>query len=130
MNIKVKAVCQIHIHPNDNSAYCGELRGIQSAVAYVNAICKKHKITDGTVTHRVDNDAALTNCFGPFEPLTQTLCFHIIKRIQAEIAASPIRWKGGKVKGRQDKDKVYEDLDCWGKANALADKAAKAHWDH
>ena len=125
MDIKVSAACEVHIHPDDNNAYCGELGGIQSAVAYVNAICKTHKVTDGTVTHGVDNDAALMNCFGPFELSTRTPCFHIIKRIQAEIAASPIRWKGKKVKGYQDKDKAYDDLDCWGKANVLANKEKK-----
>ena len=66
MNIKINAACQVHIHPDNNNAYCGERSGIQSAVAYVNALCKHHKITDGTVTHGVNNDAALTNCFGPF----------------------------------------------------------------
>ena len=81
MDIKINAACQVHIHPDDNNAYCGELGGIQSAVAYVNALCKHHKITEGTVTHGVDNDAALTNCFGPFEPSTRTPCFHLIKQI-------------------------------------------------
>ena len=87
MNNRVSAACQVHIHPDDNNAYCGELGGIQSAVAYVNSICKQHKITDG---HGVDNDAALVNCFGPFESSTQTPCFHIVKRIRSEIAVSPI----------------------------------------
>ena len=70
MDIGINAACQVHIHPKDNNAYCRELGEIQSAVAYVNSICKQHKITDGTVTHGIDNDMALMNYFGPYEPST------------------------------------------------------------
>ena len=41
------------------------------------------------------------------------------------IQRSPITWTGRKVKGHQDRDKNYDDLDCWGKANVQADRLAK-----
>lgn len=55
-------------------------------------------------------------------------CFHIVKRIHAKIKASPIKWVGHNVKGHQNKHKQFRDLDPWGKANVIADKDAKAHW--
>ena len=77
--------------------------------------------------HRVDNDAALSNCFGPFEPTTVTPCFQIVKQIRAAIKTSLIKWIGKKVKAHQDKSSENGHLDCWAKANILADKQAKAH---
>ena len=39
-----------------------------------------------------------------------------------------VTWEGLKeVKGHQDKDKSYDELDCWGKANVHADRLAKEH---
>ena len=32
------------------------------------------------------------------------------------------------VKGHQDKDKAYKDLDRWGKLNVKMDSEAKQHW--
>ena len=81
-------------------------------VLVVNNLCLHYKITSGTVTYGFDNKATLTNCFGPYKPLTQTLCFHIIKLIRKEIDDSPIKLFGKKVEGYQDKNKKYEELDC------------------
>ena len=49
----------------------------------------------------------------------------MVKRIQAEIKASPFTWIGKKVKAYQDNDKKYDKLDSWGKANVVADEIAK-----
>lgn len=94
--------------------------GIREMIAATNLLCKQFQIREGTVTHGVDNDAALSNCFGPFELSTLTPCFHIIKRIRAEIKNSPIAWIGKKVKAHQDKHAEVEQLDCWAKGILLA----------
>ena len=107
--------------------HAGELGGIGGIIAATNALCKSFHIREGTITHGVDNDAALSNRFGPFELTTLTPCFHIVKQIQATIKKSPIKWIGKKVKAHQDKHSEIEQLDCWVKANILADKQAKAH---
>ena len=127
MKIGVRIDNEVPIDPEDASAYAGELGGIGGMVVATNALCKKFKVVEGTVTHGVDNDAALSNCFGPYEPTTLTPCFHIVKRIRAAIKMSPIKWIGKKVKAHQDETSNIEQLDCWAKANILADKQAKAH---
>ena len=118
---------KIPIDPSDASAYAGELGGIGGIVAATNILCKKFQVRAGTVTHGVDNDAALANCFGPYEPTTLTPCFHIVKRIRAAIKKSSVKWIGKKVKAHQDENTEFDQLDCWAKANILADKQAKAH---
>ena len=127
MQIGIRIDNEIPIDPSNASAYTGELGGIGGIIAATNLLCKQFGISEGTVTHRVDNDAALSNCFGPYEPNILTPCFHIVKRIRAEIKKSPISWKGKKVKAHQDEHADAEQLDYWAKANILADKQAKAH---
>ena len=89
---------EIPIDPSNGTAYAGELGGIGGMIAATNKLCKQFKIQQGTVTHVVDNDAALTNCFGPYEPTTLTPFFHIVKRVRAEIKHSLIKWVGKKSK--------------------------------
>ena len=123
----IQGATEVPLTEEDSTPYSGELGRIQVAIAATHKICSWHGITTGTITHRVDNNAALTNCFGPREPDISTACFHMVKRIQAEIKASPFKWVGKKVKTHQDKDKDYNKLDCWGKANVVADEIAKKH---
>ena len=92
-----------------------------------NKLCTKFKVVQGSKTHGVDNTAALKNCFGPDKPDTTMPCFHLIKFLRAAIKQSPIKWIRQKVKGHQDREKSYDQLDCWGKANVQADRLATEH---
>ena len=69
---------EVPVHPSENLPYCGEIGGVDSAVSTTNHLCKCFGITEGTVTHGIDNAAVLRNTFGPDEPDTTTLCFHLI----------------------------------------------------
>ena len=60
-------------------------------------VCKTFHVLSGKVTHGVDNQAALTNCFGPKEPDMFKLGFNLVKKIQAAIKESKITWVGRKV---------------------------------
>ena len=123
----IQGAIEVPLTEDDSTPYSGELGGIQVAIATTHHICKQHDVQTGTITHGVDNNAALRNCFGPEEPDTSTPCFHMVKRIRNEIKQSPFTWIGKKVKAHQDDDKNYEDLDSWAKANVIADKVAKNH---
>ena len=101
IRIGLEQACQIHIHEDDNNVYLCKLDDIQSAAAFVDAMCSHHNVTSGIVTHSVDNDAALTNCFGPIKPSTKIPCFQLIQQIQAEIALSLVKWIRKKVEGHQ-----------------------------
>ena len=106
-------------------AYYGELGGIDGTVSVANIICSAFNVMTGKITHGVDNQAALTNCFGPDKPDTSTPGFNRVKKIRASIRSSGIEWVGKKVKAHQDNDKKYNTLDPWAKANIKADQIAK-----
>ena len=127
MHVGIRVDNELPIDPTDGSAYAGELGGIGGIIAATNVLCRRFQIRKETVTHGVDNDGALSNCFGPYEPTTLTPCFHIVKRVRAEIKKSLIKWVGKKVKAHQDDNEDIKNLDCWAKAYIMADKQAKAH---
>ena len=106
-------------------AYCGKLGGIDGTVSVANVISSAFNVTTGKITHGVDNQVVLTNCFGPDEPDTTTPGFNLVKKIRASIRLSGIKWVGKKVKAHQDDDQEYDTLDPWAKANIKADKIAK-----
>ena len=75
---------------------CGEIDRVDGAVSTTNILCKHFCITEGTVTHGIDNAAVLRNIFGPDEPDTTMPCFHLIKRVRRKIADLPVTWIGKK----------------------------------
>ena len=101
----------VPLNMEDGDAYAGELGSIAGAVTTMNTLCTKFKVVQGSVTHRVDNAAALRIFFGPDEPNTTTPCFHLVEFIRAAIKQSPIKWIGQKAKGHQDREKSYDKLD-------------------
>ena len=76
---------EVPVHTDDNMAYYGELGGIDGTVSVANIICSTFKVTTGRITHDVDNQAALSNCFGPDEPDITTPGFNLVKKIRASI---------------------------------------------
>ena len=122
-----EGVNEVPVHLDDNMAYYGKLGGIDGTISVTKVICKAFNVTSGKVTHGVDNEVALTNCFGPDEPDTSTPGFSLIKKIRALIRSSGTEWVGGKVKAHQDDTQDYDNLDSWAKANIKADKIAKAY---
>ena len=124
---QIEGANEVPVHSDDNMAYYGKLGGIDGTISVVNIVCSAFGVTKGTVTHGVDNQAALTNCFGPYEPDTSTPGFGLVKKIRASIRSSGIQWVGKKVKAHQDDTQDYDQLDSWAKANIIANKLAKAH---
>ena len=125
----IQGATEVSLTEEDSTPYSGELGGIQVEISTTHKVCADHGVTSGTITHGVDNNAALANCFSQEEPDTSTPCFHMVKRIRAEIAKSPFTWIGKKFKAHQDNTKNYADLTSWEKANVEADKVAKQHLD-
>ena len=116
---------EVPVHSDDNMAYYGKLGGINGTISVANVICSAFNVTTGKITHGVDNQVTLTNCFGPDKPDTTTPGFNLVKKIRALIRLSGIELVGKKVKAHQDDNKEYDTLDPWAKANIKADKIAK-----
>ena len=109
----------------EQSSYRGELGGILTGIAITNRLLKKHNITGGECTLVCDNKGALAASFGWKTPTPDWTCFDIISLIRNEIKISPITWKGTHVKGHQDDNNTYEELDVNSQANIIADNLAK-----
>ena len=77
-------------------AYYGKLDSIDGTILVVNIICSEFHVREWKIIHRVDNQVALTNCFGLEEPDTSTLGFSLVKKIRASIWSSGIQWVGKK----------------------------------
>lgn len=77
----IQGATEVPLSKEDCTPYSRELGGIQVAIVATHKVCTTHGVTSGTITHGVDNNAALQNCFGDEEPDTQTPCFHMVKRI-------------------------------------------------
>ena len=114
-------------HPIDQSSYRGELGGILASIAYTNEICQRER-TEGTCTLACDNKGALSASFGWKTPNPNWKCFDIVSMIRSQLRASTIVWKHRHVKGHQDDEETFRDLDAQSQANIIADEKAKNEW--
>jgi hypothetical protein len=57
--------------------------------------------------------------------------YDLVHACRLLIRNSPIKWTPHHhVKGHQDNDTAYAELDCWGQLNVNMDNLAKQHWQH
>ena len=71
--------------------YYRELGGINGAITVTQRICSLFNIQAGKATHRVNNQAALTNCFGPDKRDASTPGLNLIKKIKLSTQSSTIK---------------------------------------
>ena len=114
-------------HPIDQSSYRGELGGILSTIAYTNELCKRTG-TEGTCTLACDNIGALSASFGWKTPNPNWKSFDIVSMIRHQLRISSIQWNHRHVKGHQDDQDKFLDLDAASQANVIADENAKEEW--
>jgi hypothetical protein len=114
----------------DQDAYRAELGGIYGCLAYANHLAKIHNITNGEITLACDCWSALLNVFlHSFDSPSQAQ-YDLVHACRLLIRNSPIKWKPHHVKGHQDDDIAYAELDRWGQLNVDMDNLAKQHWRH
>ena len=109
----------------DQNSYRSELAGILSSIIYTNEVCKRFSIQDGLCTHYCDNKGALSASFGWKRPNPRWASYDLVSLIRFHVQISPIQWKGVHVKGHQDDDVPYEDLDNVSQGNIDADNLAE-----
>jgi hypothetical protein len=111
---------------NSQCSHRSEMWGILGLVMTINAICKEHNITEGTVTAKCDGEGTikiLQWLHGIIK--NNRKHFDIILGLQQAIELSPIKWKFVHLKGHQDKYISYSQLDRWAQLNVIADTIAK-----
>ena len=71
-----------------------------------------------------DNKGALSASFGWKKPNPRWASYDIVSLIRLHLKKSPIKWEGAHIKGHQDKDMDYDDLDYIAQGNVDADHYA------
>ena len=115
-------------NPSDQNSYRSELAGIFGQITLVNAICRVHSITQGTIESGCDGSEALCKVFAAEEEAsTDGSQFDLLSATRAALRKSPITWHFRHVKGHQDSDPDTE-LDHWALLNVDMDSLAKMYW--
>jgi hypothetical protein len=113
---------------SDQDAYRAELGGICGCIAYANHLVTIHNITNVEITLACDCWSALLNVFiHSFDSPSQAQ-YDLVHACRLLIRNSPIKWTPHHVKGHQDDDIAYAELDRWGQLNVNMDNLAKQHW--
>jgi hypothetical protein len=107
------------------SAYRGELAGILSIIVLVSKVAKQYKINTGSVTIGCDCMGAIKAVERRDRVSVRWHNFDILRRIQYETRATPVKFYFHKIKAHQDDIRAYNELDRWEQANVLADRLAK-----
>jgi hypothetical protein len=116
-------------HIQEQSAYRSELAGIEGALAILESVCQVHDIQHGAVTIGLDGEQALIEASGDWPLNPSRADFDMLTDIRAKIKRLPITVQWRWIKGHQDDEVSYDDLDDWAKANVLVDNVAKAYWN-
>ena len=129
---KLNRILGVNIVPgplSDGKSYRCEISGLIAAVLVINAICKLHNITTGSVTIGCDNEAAI-EIFDPgYIPNPQKDSYDMVMALRTLLRESPITWNHIHVAGHQD-DKKDFPLTRLEHLNVEMDSTAKAFWNH
>ena len=110
---------------SDLDSYRAELGGVMGIVVTLAMICRIHSITSGSLQLGLDGKSALDAVFALEDPHSEDPSADIIIDIRRKIKALPITVTGKHIKGHQDDDLSYSQLDRWGQLNVDMDTRAK-----
>ena len=96
-----------------------------ASIVYANRIADKFHIDSGTCTMICDNKGVLASSFGHKQINPRWKSYDLLCMIRFRLANSPIKWKNKHIKGHQDNNTPYADLDIISQANVNVDTLAK-----
>jgi ribonuclease HI len=114
----------------EQSAYRSELAGISGILLVLQILCTKFKIHSGSIEIGLDGQQALLAASEDWPLNIAQPDFDLLKDIRAKIQKLPIKVKWHWIKGHQDDDIDYQNLDSWAKNNVQADTMAKLYWNY
>ena len=114
----------------DQSAYRSELAGVSGTLALAASVCKVHDIVSECITIGLDGEQALKAAGGEWRLNPAQPDFDLLTDIRKKVHRLPIQVKWKWIRGHQDDDKTYDELDDWAQANVRMDELAKAYWKH
>ena len=115
--------------PGSKSSQCShrsKMWGILGIIMTVNAFCKTHNITNGSIMAKCDGEGTI-NILQWLHPITKNSRRHfdIILSLKQALDISPIHWDFAHLEGHQDKHTSFSQLDRWAQLNVLVDAMAK-----
>jgi hypothetical protein len=116
--------------PSEQSAYRSELAGVSGILMAIKLVCKKFKITSGSVEIGLDGQQALEAAGGNWPLKVHQPDFDLLKDIRTKVQQLPIDITGHWLRGHQADHNDYQNLDTRAKLNIQADSIAKAFWNH
>jgi hypothetical protein len=116
--------------PAEQSAYRSELAGVSGILLAIKILCKKFNITSGSVEIGLDGQQALEAAGGNWPLKVHQPDFDLLKDIRAKVKTLPVDITWHWIRGHQDDNDDYQNLDTRAKLNIQADSLAKAFWNH
>lgn len=112
-------------NPDEQSSYRSELAGISGVLVILDAVCKRHDISEGLITLALDGEQAMLKASSSW-PLSPTdTDFDLLTDIRAKIRKLPIKLAWQWIQGHQDKHRAFHELSGLAQDNVQADNIAK-----
>jgi ribonuclease HI len=129
-NKRIISVNDVPGNRGEQSVYCSELTGIEGALAIIESLCQVHDIQACSITIGLDEKQALLEAAGDWPLSPKRADYDMLFATRAKLRRLPITVNWRWIKGHQDNDVKFANLDNWAKANLLVDNLAKAYWNH
>lgn len=123
----VHGYSQIPSTLEDTNSFRGELGGILQALRFVTKLEKEMKLSKGGCTIICDNEKAIEIVAELLEkpyPSSRTANFDILRMLYTELQNTILKIVFKWVRGHQDRNRQYEELDNDARANFRADRLA------
>ena len=116
-------------YPSDQSAYRSEIAGLYGVTLIIEMITKVWGLPSGSVIVGCDGKSALKQAMSLDNVLTcKQAHFDLLSGIQGYVRESKIKYVPHHIKGHQDKDTRWEELDRYALLNVETDFYAKDFW--
>ena len=113
--------------PGEMSAYRGEITGLLSSIYFLHHICGYFGITQGNIIIGCDGSSTLSRAFADTTPASvEAPSYDLLMAIHHFRAKSGLTWQTTWIKGHQDDNTDFEQLDRLSQLNAIADQMAKS----
>ena len=123
----IRGWAQIPAKSEDADSYRGELGGLLIAVRFINQLAEEYSVETGQCTIKSDNAEAV-NIAQKLKtseyPKSTAASFDLLRILQKEIKNTEVNFAFAWVRGHQDRDKLYEELENGARANCRADALA------
>ena len=115
--------------PQEMTPYRAEMGGLFGIASFLRRLSSQYDCTGGSITVACDCKGALDRAMAASPPKPDMPNSDLLMEIYKLKLSTPIPWNSHWVRGHQDDDARFEELDPWAQTNIHMDRLAKIHWD-